>query len=253
MTNFDKILEVAQKRQGQSQTLKLQDSTVSLEQIKDREQDTRPLNPKHVESLAESIAVLGLIEPLVIDNQFRLLAGGHRLAAIRLLKEQQVDKYLYQFPDNRIPIRMLPFDAESDPDLALQVEIAENEQRRDYTPNEVRALSDRLRTAGFIDVKGRPKKGQKPLMPALAVVVGKNLRTVQRYLEANQNTDPEKSTTSVVLLKQASTKLKQWQKIEPKTPQEKALAERLPEIMNLIENVLNNEQSKDKPELKAKY
>lgn len=160
MTNFDKILEVAQKRQGQSQTLKLQDSTVSLEQIKDREQDTRPLNPKHVESLAESIAVLGLIEPLVIDNQFRLLAGGHRLAAIRLLKEQQVDKYLYQFPDNRIPIRMLPFDAESDPDLALQVEIAENEQRRDYTPNEVKVIADRLRTAGFIDVKEAPKKGQ---------------------------------------------------------------------------------------------
>ncbi|BCL40200.1 hypothetical protein NSMS1_66470 (plasmid) [Nostoc sp. MS1] len=77
-----------------------------------------------------------------------------------MLKEQQVDKYLYQFPDNRIPIRMLPFDAESDPDLALQVEIAENEQRRDYTPNEVKVIADRLRTAGFIDVKGRPKKGQ---------------------------------------------------------------------------------------------
>ncbi|HIK06727.1 MAG TPA: hypothetical protein IGS40_18880 [Trichormus sp. M33_DOE_039] len=57
---------------------------------------------------------------------------------------------------------MLPFDAESDPDLALQVEIAENEKRRDYTPNEVKAIADRLRTAGFIHVKGRPKKGQKP-------------------------------------------------------------------------------------------
>ncbi|MBW4566134.1 MAG: ParB N-terminal domain-containing protein [Mojavia pulchra JT2-VF2] len=242
MTNFDKILEVAQKRQGQSQPLKLQDSTVLLEQIKDREQDTRPLNSKHVESLAESIAVLGLIEPLVIDNKFRLLAGGHRLAAIRLLKEQQADKYLHQFPDNRIPIRMLPFDVEEDPDLALQVEIAENEQRRDYTPNEVKAIAERLRTAGFIDVKGRPKKGQKPLMPALGVVVGKNLRTVQRYFETNQNTNQEKSTTDVVLLKQALTKLKQWQQIEPKTPQEKALAKRLPELMSLIEEVLGNEK-----------
>lgn len=242
MTNFDKILEVAQKRQGQSQPLKLQDSTVLLEQIKDREQDTRPLNPKHVESLAESIAILGLIEPLVIDNKGKLLAGGHRLAAIRLLKEQQAPKYLHQFPDNRIPIRMLPFDVEENPDLALQVEIAENEQRRDYTPNEVKAIAERLRIAGFIDVKGRPKKGQKPLMPALAVVVSKNLRTVQRYLEPNQNTDPRKSTTPVVLLKQASTKLKQWQKIEPKTPQEEALAKRLPELLNLIEDVLSGEK-----------
>ncbi|QFS52793.1 ParB N-terminal domain-containing protein [Nostoc sphaeroides] len=242
MTNFDKILEVAQKRQGQSQPLKLQDSTILLEQIKDREQDTRPLNPKHVESLAESIAVLGLIEPLVLDNKARLLAGGHRLAAIRLLKEQQEDKYLHQFPDNRVPIRVLPFDVEEDPGLALQVEIAENEQRKDYTPNEVKAIAERLRTAGFIDVKGRPKKGQKPLMPALAVVVGKNLRTVQRYFESNQDTEPEKSTTPVVLLKQALTKLKQWQQIEPKTSQEKALAKRLPEFMNLIEDVLGNEK-----------
>lgn len=242
MTNFDKILEVAQKRQGQSQPLKLQDSTVLLEQIKNREQDTRPLNPKHVESLAESIAVLGLIEPLVIDNKARLLAGGHRLAAIRLLKEQQADKYQKQFPDNRIPIRMLPFDVEEEPDLALQVEIAENEQRRDYTPNEVKAIAERLRTAGFTDVKGRPKKGQKPLMPALAVVVGKNLRTVQRYLESSQNTEQEKSTTSVVLLKLALTKLKQWQHIEAKTPQEKALANRLPEFIRLLEDVLSDEK-----------
>jgi ParB family transcriptional regulator, chromosome partitioning protein len=242
MTNFDKILEVAQKRQGQSQPLKLQDSTILLEQIKDREQDTRPLNPKHIESLAESIAVLGLIEPLVLDNKARLLAGGHRLAAMRLLKEQQINKYLEQFPDNRVPIRVLPFDVEEDPGLALQVEIAENEQRKDYTPNEVKAIAERLRTAGFIDVKGRPKKGQKPLMPALAVVVGKNLRTVQRYFESNQDTEPEKSTTPVVLLKQALTKLKQWQQIEPKTSQEKALAKRLPEIMNLIEGVLSDEK-----------
>lgn len=242
MTNFDKILEVAQKRQGQSQPLKLQDSTVLLEQIKDREQDTRPLNPKHIESLAESIAVLGLIEPLVLDNKARLLAGGHRLAAIRLLKEQQINKYLEQFPDNRVPIRVLPFDVEEDPGLALQVEIAENEQRKDYTPNEVKAIAERLRTAGFIDVKGRPKKGQKPLMPALAVVVGKNLRTVQRYFESNQDTEPEKSTTPVVLLKQALTKLKQWQQIEPKTPQEKALAKRMPELLNLIEDVFSGEE-----------
>ncbi len=60
--------------------------------------DTRPLNPRHVESLAESIAVLGLIEPLVLDNQGRLLAGGHRLEAIRLLKSQQVE--IYQKPSD---------------------------------------------------------------------------------------------------------------------------------------------------------
>lgn len=242
MTNFDKILEVAQKRQGQSQSLKPLDATILLEDIKGRSQDTRPLNPKHVESLAESIAVLGLIEPLVLDNQGRLLAGGHRLEAIRLLKSQQIENYQKQFPGDRIPIRTLPFDAELDPDLALQVEVAENEQRRDYTPNEVRAIADRLRTAGYIDLKGRPKKGQKALMPALAVVVGKHLRTVQRYLNPEPDSDQEKSTTPVVLLRQALTKLNQWQLLEPKTSKEKALAQALPDIINQIKDVLSDEK-----------
>jgi hypothetical protein len=50
-----------------------------------REEDSRPLLAKHVLEVAESIAVLGLIEPLVIDTNGYLLAGGHRLAAIQLL------------------------------------------------------------------------------------------------------------------------------------------------------------------------
>lgn len=242
MTSFDKILEVAQKRQGQSQPLTPQESTILLEEIKGRSQDTRALNQNHVKSLAESIAVLGLIEPLVLDNQGRLLAGGHRLEAIRLLKEQQVDKYHQQFPGDRIPIRTLPFDAQQEPDLALQVEVAENEQRRDYTANEVRAIADRLRAAGYIDLKGRPKKGQKALMPALAVVVGKHLRTVQRYLNSESDGNIEKSTTPVVLLKQALTKLNQWQRFEPKTSKEKALARVLPDLIKKIEDILSDDK-----------
>lgn len=239
MTSFDKILAVAQNRGGFSQPLKPQESTIVLEEIKLRSQDTRPLNPKHVESLAESIAVLGLIEPLVLDNQGRLLAGGHRLEAIKMLKEQQVENYHKHFLNNLVPIRTLPFDAESEPELALQVEIAENEQRRDYTPIEVREIAERLRSAGYIALKGRPKQGQKALMPALAVVVGKHLRTVQRYLNPDLDNNQDKSTTGVVLLKQALTKLKQWQQIEPKTSKEKALASKLPSLLNLLEDVLS--------------
>ena len=47
---------------------------------------TCPLNLAHVEALAESIAALGLIEPLVVDKQGRLLTGGHQLAAIVQLR-----------------------------------------------------------------------------------------------------------------------------------------------------------------------
>lgn len=245
MTNLEKIIAAAQakqSRQEQQTQFKIQDSTLPLAQVQTRQQDTRPLNLKHVESLAESIAVLGLIEPLVIDNQRRLLAGGHRLAAINHLKETQPDKYQKQFPGELIPIRRLPFNADEDAELALQIEVAENEQRRDYTSAEVKAIATRLRESGYVDVKGRPKKGQKALMPALAVVVGKHLRTIQRYLEDDepQEKTTEKSTTRVVLLKQALSKLKKWQQDKPQTPAEKDLAEKLPDLIRLIEQALDD-------------
>jgi len=44
-------------------------------------------------------------------------------------------------------------------------------------------------------------------------------------------------------LKQALTKLKQWRKVEPKTPKEKALAQALPDMIKRIEDVLSDEKS----------
>ena len=72
-------------------------TTIPLGQIKVREQDTRPLHESHVTALAESITVLGILEPLVLDLRYRLLAGGHRLAAIQLLKETNIKAYQQHF------------------------------------------------------------------------------------------------------------------------------------------------------------
>jgi len=238
MTNFDKILAVAQQRQGLIPTIKPQEGTVHLEFISEREQDTRTLNPKHVESLADSISVLGLIEPLVLDKKGKLLAGGHRLAAIKFLKQERLESYLQHFPNDSIPVRILDFEAEQNPDLALQIEIAENEQRKDYTSTEVKAIAARLKSAGYVYLKGRPKEGQKALMPALAIVVGKHLRTVQRYLNEEAEPISTKSTTSVVLLRQALPKLKQWLQNDHVTSKEKSLAKQLVLTVKLIEEVL---------------
>jgi ParB family chromosome partitioning protein len=248
MTDLEKIIAAARAKQNQpsphspTQTSPvLRDSTLQLDQIQPRLQDTRSLNPIHVEALAESISVLGLIEPLVVDKQGRLLAGGHRLAAIAHLKAHQSDSYQRHFPSEQVPIRSLAIDANLEPDLALQIEVAENEQRRDYTSTEVKAIAERLKASGYTEVQGRPKKGQKPLMPALAVVVGKNLRTVQRYLsdEATHSKSPTpKSTTRVVLLRQTLTKLKQIQDNPPSSPKGKQLLKSLPELMDLLEQCI---------------
>lgn len=242
MTSFSNIKSLAEKL-GKNQTVEQSNSALHLEKIQQRPEDTRQLNSAHVESLAESIAVLGLIEPLVTDQKGQLLAGGHRLAAIKHLKAAQWDKYQKQFPNELIPVRVLSFDAEENPGLALQIEVAENEQRRDYTASEVRAIAERLKNAGYVEVKGRPKEGEKALMPALAVVVGKHLRTVRRYLnEEVQQKDIEKSRTTAPLLKQVLPKLKKLQQVEPKTPKEEVLAKKLPAMIQAIEDVLKEQE-----------
>jgi ParB family transcriptional regulator, chromosome partitioning protein len=183
----------AEARAESEQSIK---AAMPLDKILDRTQDTRNLQLQHVASLTESIAVLGLVEPLVVDRKGRLLAGGHRKAAIQLLKEQDLEAYAKHFPSDLVPVRAIDIDADRDPDRALQIEISENEKRRDYTASEVRALADRLRDAGYVDVKGRPAKDRKALRPALEVIVGKSIRTIRRYLNLE---DPE-SRTNVRLL-----------------------------------------------------
>ena len=200
-------------------------STYPLDQIKEREQDTRALNETHVKDLAESIFALGLIESLALDCKGRLLAGGHRLAAIKQIQTENPEAFQRQFPGGAVPARVFEFDAEKEPDLALQIEVAENEKRRDYTSSEVKAIADRLREAGFADLKGRPKKGQKALMPMLSVVIGKSIRTVQNYLnepnepneeeKSSSQSATEKSTKRFVLLKKAEQVIEQLEKTTP--------------------------------------
>ncbi|NJN49604.1 MAG: ParB N-terminal domain-containing protein [Alkalinema sp. RL_2_19] len=85
-------------------------SRLPLDQIIPRDTDTRPLNQAHVESLAESIAAVGLIQPLAVDNRGRLLAGGHRRAAIGQLQSVNPAAYQQWFGGG-VPVHCFDFDA----------------------------------------------------------------------------------------------------------------------------------------------
>lgn len=221
-----------------------QRATISLDEIKNRTVDTRPTNDDHVASLSESIAALGLIEPIVIDENGCLLAGAHRLASIRLLKEKNEKAYHEHFADNMIPVRIMPFDAEKDPKRALQCEVAENEHRRDYTSKEVRELAERLKSAGFMATRGRPQKDEKALMPALQAIVGKSRRTLTRYLAEDENklNEPNGAFNSkqvvVRKLKKDLEKVVNAEISEVDSPKVQALNKQLPKFMKLVEAAL---------------
>jgi ParB family chromosome partitioning protein len=177
--------------------------------------DTRQVDAYHVLALAESVAVLGLLEPLVVDRELRLLAGAHRWEAVQLLAmvdpEQRAQRWsvLAGFPEEtavtgealaatqriralaamphpaEVPVRIMDLNAEAEGNRALAIEVAENEKRRDYTRTEVEALAKRLKKAGYRDDRGKPKTGQRALGPALAVIIGKSARTVRRFLSGD--------------------------------------------------------------------
>lgn len=196
-------------------------STLPLDGIVPREEDLRPLRDDHVRRLAASIAMAGLISPPAVDMNGRLLAGEHRRAALQLLREvsenvglaQQVwskelsgdaeqsldaddiDRIMETWKregfDRGIPVRRMNFAVANDADRAMAVEIIENTQRQDFTREEVFAVYEKLKKSGYKSTVGRPKKGEKALMPALSVIFGRHVRTLRHVINDGQ---PDKTS-----------------------------------------------------------
>lgn len=182
-TVADAIHEQDQAAEAKSERDRAQRVSLPLSRIHPRAEDTRPLRDRHVNDLVESIGALGLIEPLVVDLKGVLLAGGHRLAAIQLLKETNLELYQQQFPDDLIPVRVMPFDAKAEPEKSLQIELAENEKRVNYSRDQIEQLAGRLQALNYRNIVGRPKEGEKALGPALAVAIGVSTRYVRKVLQ----------------------------------------------------------------------
>jgi ParB family transcriptional regulator, chromosome partitioning protein len=185
-------------------------STMPLDDIKPRPYvQTRPADPTHVAALRESIAAVGLISPIAVDVHGVLLAGLHRLDAIKSLQATNPKRFDELFGVG-VPIRRFDFDAVADPEQTLNIEVTENNQRRDYTPKEVRQLADRLKAAGYVHKDGRPSKGEKALQPALALALGKSKRTIERLLAASQEQIKTSTPVEVSIWSKRRSTLAKW-------------------------------------------
>jgi len=99
-----------------------------------------------VTSLTKSIAELGLLHPVVVTPQKRLVAGRRRLEAVRRLGWKEV------------PVRVI------DLDHIIQGELAENSIRRNFTPSETVAIANALESILATPV-GRPRKENAGKLP----------------------------------------------------------------------------------------
>ena len=211
--------------------------TIRLKDIQPRAENTRAINENHARALMESIRVLGLIEPIVTDANGVLLAGGHRHWALNTLIIENPEDFEKQFPGAEIPVRRMDFRAEDDPKRALDIEIGENEHRRDYTANEIKDIIERLKAAGYKELKGRPKKGEQSVMDAVSHIIGKSKRRIQVILKS------DKSANNVALsetdqrdqhLKAAISALEKWKRIGGKgrKKRESELASKIDSILD---------------------
>jgi len=189
---------------------------------------TRDINLKHVVALAESISAVGLIHPPAVDRLNRLLAGAHRLEALRWLQGHAAERFQELFPEG-VPVWRMDLNADSDVDLALAVEISENERRRDYRPAEILKLADRLKAAGFhySAEGGRPRSENRPLMPALEIIVGKSVRQLRRILNPPAGPAPKTRTHDLV------SQLKRFLECSERLSEQLGPDSALPELVSL--------------------
>lgn len=183
---------------------------------------TRELRAAHVVMLAESITALGLLEPLVVDEDGHILAGAHRLAALQLLahampmsrrqlfldacgfteedspkdelggladRVAQLDREAFhkRYPDGRVPVHVMEIPKREADSLPLAIEVAENSIRRQYTAEEVEDLAARLKKAGYTSRDGRPRKGERTVVAALETILGRSPAQVRRLLKGGKS------------------------------------------------------------------
>lgn len=81
-------------------------------------------------SLAESLANRGLINPITVDENNRVLAGRRRFLAIQGMTSQQLQRFWAHYPDGAIPVQSFSDMSQDEKEL---IELDENIQRKNIT------------------------------------------------------------------------------------------------------------------------
>jgi ParB family chromosome partitioning protein len=96
---------------------------IPIDQIQIKEETRIRKEIGNLGPLQESIEAVGLINPILIDEQRILLAGYRRLAACRNLGWKEVEVRVVELSGDQLKM--------------LDVEVAENFFRKDFTPEEI--------------------------------------------------------------------------------------------------------------------
>ncbi len=102
---------------------------IPIENVIINEEERIRRDPGDITSLEASIRKVGLLNPILVDEENRLIAGFRRLQACRAIGWEEIEA------------TVLPFGA--DPLKMLDAEVDENLFRKDFTPEEVASIEER--------------------------------------------------------------------------------------------------------------
>jgi ParB family chromosome partitioning protein len=102
---------------------------IDIERIKVDETNRIRQDIGDLKSLEESIQQVGLINPVLVDENYNLVAGFRRLTACRNLGWQEIEANVVELGGDELKI--------------LEAEVAENLFRKEFTPDEIVAIQKR--------------------------------------------------------------------------------------------------------------
>lgn len=186
--------------------------------IDDRRANTRTVDSAakvaKVVDLAATIAEVGLLQPPLVDREHRLICGLHRREALRLLALPSLDERVAHLAKLQgsapaaavrervatlplagpqgasfaeVDVLVYDMSALDDPELALAIELTENEVRTNYTRAEIRHTIELLLGLGFSLARGT---NPKPLIPEVMRRFNISRATASRIL-AEMRADEE--------------------------------------------------------------
>jgi hypothetical protein len=203
--------------------------TLGIYGIKKRiNQDLRRVNLEHMIAIAKSVLQFGSLSPINVDTNHHLITGRHNLFACRLLalppEERKpwvnnridagdiIGKLTPNKEDELLSLDRRPpeieacineFDSAKYSEYARQLEVIENEKRKNLEKEEVINRYKELAAMGYRSAVGKPKIGEITITSIIEREFGINAKTIWRYM--NSDTAKEKARpTSYITKKVAS-------------------------------------------------
>jgi N6-adenosine-specific RNA methylase IME4/ParB-like chromosome segregation protein Spo0J len=147
----------------------------------------------NIGELAESIEDVGLLHPVVIDNEANLIAGYRRIMAAKKLGWRKIECKIISLDENRYG------------------EIEENQNRKDFTASEIADIAEWVESH---KKPGRPAKwGESPQLPhgrtheVVAKITGVSDNTVKKIKKIKEAADKQPQKYAHILERLDSKKL----------------------------------------------